>query len=65
MSATNDEGKNDPVAAAKRASALAEARRSLVERTAAGAPPSVRRRAIALAGVRIARSIEGTQRGKA
>ena len=42
----------------------AELLRSLVERSVKG-PPSVRRRALALAGVRIARSIEGTQRGKA
>jgi hypothetical protein len=38
--------------------------RALIERTSAKAPPSARRRAIALAGVRVARSIE-SRRGKA
>jgi len=39
--------------------------RALVERTAAGAPPSVRRRAIVLASVRIAQTNSGDGRGKA
>ncbi len=41
----------------------AELLRALVDRSAKG-PPSARRRAIALAGIRIARSAE-SQRGKA
>jgi hypothetical protein len=43
----------------------AELLRTLAERSAKSGPPSARRRAIALAGIRIAKTIEGTQRGKA
>jgi len=39
--------------------------RDLVERTAAGSPPSVRRRAIVLAGMRIAQASAANERGKA
>ncbi len=42
----------------------ADLMRALAKRSVKG-PPSVRRRAIALANVRIARSTEATQRGKA
>jgi hypothetical protein len=39
--------------------------RALVDRTTRNATPAARRRAIALAGVRVARAAEATQRGKA
>jgi hypothetical protein len=53
-------GRGETAAQAQR---HAELMRSLVERTAKG-PPSARRRAIALASVRVAQTIE-SQRGKA
>jgi hypothetical protein len=53
-------GETQPLDAQRQAELI----RALVERCAKG-PPSARRRAIALANVRIARSIESSERGEA
>ncbi len=54
-------GASQPLAPERQADMI----RAIVERSAAGAPPSVRRRAIALAGVRIAQTAAANERGKA